>query len=248
MEQSDGEEDGGEGFGGAEDARLGGLEVLEAAEVAGEGDDGAEDDDVGKEQGGCRVEETREVPWARDGQEEQAAHEHAPADDECRAVLADQALRLDGVEGGGKGREQAPEEGGRRDGEAGQAAVRHEQEGAEDGERDAEEFAKGRQPARAQRCPGDDDDRHEVLEDRAGCGIAELDGGEVGVLDAEHAEDGKGDGLQAIAPLAKDGQEILAVGGEVDEQQQSAREDQAHADEPFRREGAVLQDVLPRDA
>lgn len=37
MEQGDGEEDGGEGFGGAEDARLGGLEVLEAAEVAGEG-------------------------------------------------------------------------------------------------------------------------------------------------------------------------------------------------------------------
>ena len=222
MEQGDGEEDGGEGFGGAEDARLGGLEVLEAAEVAGEGDDGAEDDDVGKEQGGCRVEEAREVPWARDGQEEQAAHEHAPADDECRAVLADQALRLDGVEGGGKGREHTPEEGGRRDGEAGQAAVRHEQEGAEDGERDAEEFAKGRQPARSQRCPGDDDDRHEVLEDRAGRGVAVLDGGEVGVLDAEHAEDGKGDGLDGVTPFAKDGEEILAVEGEVDEQQHCA--------------------------
>ena len=46
MEQGDGEEDGGEGFGGAEDARLGGLEVLEAAEVAGEGDDGDFADDL----------------------------------------------------------------------------------------------------------------------------------------------------------------------------------------------------------
>lgn len=157
-------------------------------------------------------------------------------------------LWLDGVEGRGEGAEQAPEQGGRRDGEARQAAVRHEQEGAEHGERDAGELAKGRHPAHAQRGPDDDDDRHEVLEDRTGRGVAELDGGEVCVLDAEHAEDGEGNRLEAVTPPAEDHKDVLPVDGEVDEQQQGARDEHAHADEPFRCEGAVLQDVLAGDA
>lgn len=248
VEQGDGEQDGGEGFGGAEDAGLGGLDVLEAAEVADKGDDSAKEDDVGKVKGGGGVPDAAEGPGLRDGQEQETADKHAPADDERRAVLADQALRLDGVEGRGEGAEQAPEQGGRRDGEARQAAVRHEQEGAEHGERDAGELAKGRPPARAQRGPADDDDRHEVLENRAGRGVAELDGGEVGVLDAEHAEDGEGNRLEAVTPPAEDHKDVLPVDGEVDEQQQGARDEHAHADEPFRREGAVLQDVLTGDA
>lgn len=156
VEQGDGEQDGGEGFGG--------LDVLEAAEVADKGDDSAKEDDVGKVEGGGGVPDAGEGPGLRDGQEQETADKHAPADDEGRAVLADQVLWLDGVEGRGEGAEQAPEQGGRRDGEARQAAVRHEQEGAEHGERDAGELAKGRPPARAQRGPADDDDRHEVLE------------------------------------------------------------------------------------
>lgn len=126
--------------------------------------------------------------------------------------------------------------------------MRHEQEGAEHGERDAGELAKGWPPARAQCGPADNDDRHEVLEDCAGRGVAELDGGEVCVLDAEHAEDGEGNRLEAVAPPVEDGEDVLPVDGEVDEQQQGARDEHAHADEPFRREGAVLQDVLAGDA
>ena len=83
---------------------------------------------------------------------------------------------------------------------------------------------------------------------RAGRGVAELDGGEVGVLDAEHAEDGEGNRLEAVAPPAEDGEDVLPVDGEVDEQQQGARDEHAHADEPFRRKGAVLKDVLASDA
>ncbi len=101
VQEGDGEQDGREGLGGAQDARLAGLDVLQAAEVAAEGDDGAEDDDVGKEQGGRLIPDTREGERVRNGDEEQAAEEHAPARDERRAPLADEALGLDGVEGRG---------------------------------------------------------------------------------------------------------------------------------------------------
>ena len=82
VQQSDGEQDGGEGFGRAEDARLTGLDVLETPQVAAKGDDRAEDDDVGKEQQGCKIHLAAKIPGPGNGQKEQAAQQHAPARDE----------------------------------------------------------------------------------------------------------------------------------------------------------------------
>lgn len=96
--------------------------------------------------------------------------------------------------------------------------MRDKQEGAGHGEEDTEEFHGPRQLARPQGRVADDDDGHEVLQYGAGGGIAVLDGRKIRVLDGQHAEDSKGQDIDGIALLAKQGEDVLTIQGDVDDE------------------------------
>ena len=67
MEEDDGEDNGRQGFDGAQETGFGGGDVFDAAEVTAKGYDGAENDDIGISDGGGIVPKAAELPGRTEG-------------------------------------------------------------------------------------------------------------------------------------------------------------------------------------
>ena len=133
-------------------------------------------------------------------------------------------------------------------GESRETAARQDEECADEGEQHAAALAQRRQAAALQGEPEDDDDRHQVLQDARRCRVAVLDGREVCVLHAEHAEQAEEEKPLRRRAVSPNGEDALAVLCRIEQQKQYACERHAHHDEPFGGKSFLLQQELRGDA
>ena len=110
MEENEGEDNGGEGFYGGDDAGFSGKDVGHTSQVEDEGADGAEEDDEseGRKDGG--IDFTSEGGGEGHGYHDEGGDEHAPADDHGGAMFLYNFHWLYGVKGTGKGACESPDE------------------------------------------------------------------------------------------------------------------------------------------
>lgn len=115
-----------------------------------------------------RIDDAGEGGHKRHGHEDKRSEEHAPADDDGRAVFQDEADRGNRVKRAGKGGKEAPEERLGRKRQRRQVAGCRDEDRTDDGENGTEDFLPPRKPFFTHAVPHDDEDRHDVFENRRG--------------------------------------------------------------------------------
>ena len=92
--------------------------------------------------------------------------------------------------------------------------------------------------------PGQDEDRHQVLDDGGSRGVAAFNGHEVGVLHGHHAQHSEGQQPVAAFPVLPDGEDVVFVDEGIDGQQQDACRNGADSRQVIRSHALFLQDKL----
>ena len=188
------------------------------------------------------------VPGLGEGQAHEAAREHSPADDETGPPAQDHGAGLDGIESRRRRRQDAQDERFRGNGEGVPAPARHDEDRPGDGHGRTEDFARSRQAPFTQAHPEDDEEGHQVLQNRRNGGIALLDGGKVEELRAQHADNPEGDHGQAQVLVPPEVVRVASRQDAVQGEQDDAGQDEAGACEPKRGNAPVEEQVLPSDA
>src|SRR5690606_28784014 len=236
---------GGQGFRAGQQAGFGGTNVAKTLQIKKKRDQGAEQDDKQDKKGIKGRPGSAGGPRGMDEGKSDTPDHHSPTDHRGGTPPLQQSHGIQRVKGQGGGGSQSPKEGRPRDGQTVRASAGHQQKGADERQQDGRGFL-GPGPSTLGKGQPDGDQRGaQILQQGGRGGVAGGDGGEVGVLNGQHAQDGEQQKAQPIACVPPDPLNGLVLSQQVNpDQEQGTGKDQAHRHHPSGGKAFVLKQVL----